>query len=187
MKISSRGLRLYLRGIEASDANEIARHLNDYDIASMIPNTPSPYGMEHAALFVEFAERRLAENADFHMAVVFNDGTFIGMCAIANIDKINMNAELGYWIAKDYWGNGYAKEAIRIILSFAFNELRLNRIYAKVLTRNERSIHLLESLGFSNEGTSKEEVFHTGKFLDVIRFGIIRKDYTDHLGIEIER
>lgn len=187
MRISCPAFRVYLEGVDRKDAEAIAEYCNDYDIASNVPNMPFPYTIEHALSFVEFAERRCEEGADFHMAVRLEGGELVGMCAIANIDNTNMRAEIGYWIGRRHWGKGYGKEAVRLMLHFAFETLRLNRICAKVIIGNERSIRLLGSVGFEREGTAREDVFHMGRFMDDISFGIIRSGYEDKADMTVER
>jgi RimJ/RimL family protein N-acetyltransferase len=97
-----------------------------------------------------------------------------------------MRADIGYWIGRRHWEKGYGKEAVRLMLHFAFETLRLNRICAKVLVGNERSIRLLGALGFKKEGTAREEVFHMGKFMDDDSFGIVRSEYADNARISVE-
>ena len=120
------------------------------------------------------------------MAVRLQSGGFIGMCAIANIDNANMRAELGYWIGRRHWGKGYGKEAVRLMLHFAFATLRLNRVCARVVVGNERSIGLLGALGFKEEGIAREGIFHMGRFMDVIQFSIIRSEYEDDAEMGVE-
>ncbi|HIH50430.1 MAG: GNAT family N-acetyltransferase [Candidatus Micrarchaeaceae archaeon] len=186
MRISCPAFKVYLESVDREDAEAIAEYSNDYEIASNVPNMPFPYTIEHAVSFVEFAELRCTEKVDFHMSVRLKGGEFIGMCAIANIDSTNMRADIGYWIGRRHWEKGYGKEAVRLMLHFAFETLRLNRICAKVLVGNERSIRLLGALGFKKEGTAREEVFHMGKFMDDDSFGIVRSEYADNARISVE-
>jgi len=186
MRISCKGFKVYLDSIDDNDAEAIAGYSNDYEIASNIPNMPFPYTIGHALSFIDFAKLRCAERADYHMAVRLQSGELVGMCAIANIDNTNMRAELGYWIGKRHWGKGYGKEAVRLMLNFAFATLRLNRVCAKVLVGNERSIRLLGPLGFKKEGIAREGVFHMGKFMDDIAFSILRSEYNDSAKVGVE-
>lgn len=66
------------------------------------------------------------------------------------------------------------------MLGFGFRELGLNKIYAKVLTYNERSIKLLESLKFYREGTNREDVLHMGMFLDDLTFSMLKRNYREY-------
>jgi RimJ/RimL family protein N-acetyltransferase len=187
LRISAEGLRVYLETPTMNDATSIVEIANDKEILAMIPAMPDPYGRNEAVQFISFAEQRLLLADDFHMCVRLPGGELAGMCAIANIDRINRKAELGYWLGKRYWGHGYSKEAVRIMLGFGFTELGLNRVYAKSLPENERSVKLLKSVGFGLEGTEKEDVFSGGKFLDNLIFGILKSSYRDDIHISVER
>ncbi|MEP5566662.1 MAG: GNAT family N-acetyltransferase [Halioglobus sp.] len=80
----------------------------------------------------------------------------IGGCILFGYDEENQRAELGYAIGQDYWGKGYAREAIQCLLGYAFEDLGLRRIEAKVDGRNEASSGLLSRLGFSHEGCLRQ-------------------------------
>jgi RimJ/RimL family protein N-acetyltransferase len=123
---------------------------------------------------------------EFHLGIIL-DNELIGLCGLASIDSANKKAELGYWIGKNYWGNGYGKEAVRLMAHFCFSELKLNKIYAKVLTNNERSIKLLGKLGFCNEGKSREDIYHMGSFLDDYTFSLLKIDYKDRENFLVEQ
>ena len=186
MKIRASGLKVFLSSVGVDDEEAILKNANDYVIAANTPGMPYPYNSYDAASFVDFAVRRYLQGLDFHMTVRLLDGEFVGMCAIANIDSQNQKAEVGYWIGKNYQGNDYAKQAISMIVEFGFVKLGLNRVYSEVFTTNEASIKLLNSLGFSNEGKGREEIFHMDKFHDIYRFGILKSEYKNKLGITVE-
>jgi RimJ/RimL family protein N-acetyltransferase len=178
MKISSSGFSVYLGSISKDDAEAIESNGNDYEIASSMPSIPHPYKREDILAFIDFANYKYLNRDEYHLAVRLDNGTLIGMCALANIDTLNRKAELGYWLGRKYWGKGYAKQAIRLIMHLGFEELELNKIYAKVLTNNERSIGLLNSLKFQKEGLNREDVLHMGRFVDDFTFSMLKKDYT---------
>ena len=67
------------------------------------------------------------------------------------------SAELGYWIAEEYWGNGYAVEASEILIEHAFRDLNVKTIFATYKTENNRSKRVLEKLGFKYYNEMKNE------------------------------
>lgn len=178
MQISSDGFGVYLSNIGKNDADTIESNGNDSEISSNMPSIPYPYKREDILTFIDFATYKYLNREEYHLAIRLIDGALIGLCALANIDMLNRKAELGYWLGRRHWGKGYAKEAIRLMLHLGFEELKLNRIYAKVLTNNERSIGLLSSLKFHREGLNREDVLHMGKFVDDYTFSMLKKDYT---------
>ncbi len=85
-----------------------------------------------------------------------SDEALIGTCTLAHIDTQNRRAEIGFILRYEEWGQGYMSEAVRTLLQFAFDELKLHRIEADADPRNEESIRLLERLGFQREGYLRE-------------------------------
>ncbi len=186
MKVSAKGFSIYLNTPTIDDAEAIRENANDREIAINVPNIPNPYGIENALQFIGFAIQKYELKEDFHMCIRLLNGEFIGLCALVNIDKLNRKAELGYWVGAKYRGKGFAKEALRLIIGFGFSYLDLNRIYAKVLVHNERSVNLLNSLNFRKEGTNRDDVFHDGRFMDDVIFGVLKREYKDGIGVIVE-
>lgn len=102
----------------------------------------------------------------------------IGTCTLAAIDLRNQRAELGYALHRDHWGCGYATEALTRLLAWGFTTLRLNRVEADVDPNNERSIRVLERLGFLREGFLRERWIVNGLIQDTAMFGLLRREWT---------
>ena len=100
-----------------------------------------------------------------------------GSCGFNNYSAQHRRAELGYWLLPEHWGKGWATEALRAILAYGFDEMKLHRVEAFVEGGNERSNHLLERLGFQHEGTLKECEWKNGRFIDILIFSLLRKMY----------
>lgn len=186
MIVSAKGYRLYLATLETGDADAIVRNANDPEVLLNVPTMPSPYTMGHALQLIEFARAKLAMGDEFHMGIHLLDGRLIGLCVLANLDRRDGSAELGYWIGREHRGRGYAREALRLIMNLGFNRLGIGRIYAKVLVQNSRSSGLLESLSFKKAETKKEDILHNGVLTDEFVFGILKKDYIDAVEITVE-
>ncbi|KFM99111.1 N-acetyltransferase [Bacillus clarus] len=102
----------------------------------------------------------------------------IGITSLIHIDPHNRNAECMIDIGKkDYWGQGYGKEALTLLLNYAFLELNLHRISLRVFSFNDRAIKLYKSLGFQQEGTCKEAVFRNGAWHNIELFALLQHDY----------
>jgi ribosomal-protein-alanine N-acetyltransferase len=82
-------------------------------------------------------------------------------------------AKLGYMIAADHWGNGYATDAARTVLRFAFGPLALHRVTAAIGPENSASIAVVKSLGFSYEGHLRHHVFTNGAWRDSVLFSLL--------------
>lgn len=89
------------------------------------------------------------------------------------------NAVLGYFVDADQNGKGFATEAARLALGFAFGHAGLHRVQAGVMPRNERSIRVLAKTGFRNEGVALRYLEIGGMWEDHIIFAITREEWTD--------
>ena len=88
-------------------------------------------------------------------------------------------AALGYWIGVPYWGQGYATEAGREVVRYAFDELGLNRVYAFHFTRNPASGRVLQKIGMVYEGVRRAHTLKGSEYLDDEAYGILRDDHPD--------
>ncbi len=87
---------------------------------------------------------------------------------------IHRRAEIGYEIHSDFWNQGYATEAVMKIISYGFENLKLNRIGAVVLLENDASIHLLKKVGFEKEGILRHYIFQNGKSQDAYVLSLVK-------------
>jgi len=115
--------------------------------------------------------------------IVFNiyyksDKKVIGSIGLNLINWFNRNAKIFYIIGeREYWGHGLATEAVLLILNYAFQELNLHMIYACVMIPNIASIRVLEKLGFTLEGTFREESYIDGMYHDTKRYSILKNEW----------
>jgi len=103
-----------------------------------------------------------------------DDDMLIGTMTVLHIDSANARAEIGYALASAHWGRGYAQEALRIALAFAFDAMQLRRIEADVDPRNQASCRLLERIGFAREGLLRERWLVAGQLQDSAIYGLLR-------------
>lgn len=86
-------------------------------------------------------------------------------------------AEVGYHVGRDYWGSGYATEALRAMLAFGFDHMDLNRIEGQHAAGNDASGRVMEKAGFQREGTWRQRVLKDGALLDTVWFSLLREEY----------
>ncbi|CUS06195.1 GCN5-related N-acetyltransferase [Candidatus Promineifilum breve] len=86
------------------------------------------------------------------------------------------DADIGYELAPDAWGHGYATEAARAIVRFGFETLGLHRISADTVADNTASARVLQKLGLTLEGRLRDKLYYKGRYWDVVLFGMIRPD-----------
>ncbi len=167
--------RLLLRPFELSDANEIQRLAGDKDIADTTLNIPHPYedGMAEGWISMHRSKFEAGELVNF--AIVSNASNelmgAVGLMIVPQFER----AELGYWIGKPYWENGYCTEACKAVLQYGFNTLKLNRIYAFHLSRNPASGRVMQKIGMTHEGIAPQHTKKWDKFEDLEQYGMLRK------------
>jgi len=95
-------------------------------------------------------------------------------------DVHRFTAELGYWLAEPFWGNGIMTDAVRALSEYAFKELGIQRIFAEPYTTNAASARVLEKSGFSLEGVIRAAVFKDGRMLDQYLYAKLNKNALNH-------
>jgi RimJ/RimL family protein N-acetyltransferase len=106
-----------------------------------------------------------------------SDGAFIGWCGLTRWNPDYRSASLGYCLSDAAWGHGYATEAARALLRWAFDTLDLNRVQAETDTRNLASARVLEKVGFVREGMLREDCIVNGEVSDSWVFGLLRREW----------
>lgn len=138
--------RLLLRNPRAEDAFAIVPLASDWDVAKNLGTMPHPYTLEHAQTYLEKAKAGRAEGTNFNYSILRKaDGTYMGSCGLHLRESGNF--ELGYWLGKPFWKQGYATEAARRLASFAFRELKIEKLFAGWYHDNPDSGRVLEKLG----------------------------------------
>lgn len=153
-----------LQSISLTDPEEIQELANNHAIAVNLRDVFSyPFTLQDAvALLIA------SENGSMgHVFGIYDDETFVGCCSLTpQYDVYSINAEIGYWIGEPYWGKGYATEAIRELIDFAFGELEILRVYACVFEHNTASMKVLEKAGLEKEAVIKSSILKEGKVMD---------------------
>lgn len=121
-----------------------------------------------------------------HFAVA-DGGTlnYMGQIELQSIDSLTRQGELALVLLPEFWGQGAAGEAVRLMLRHAFLTLNLNRVWLKVLPENERAVRLYEKSGFTREGVLRQDAYLEGRYRDSIVMGMLRDEYLrGHPGAE---
>jgi ribosomal-protein-alanine N-acetyltransferase len=110
-----------------------------------------------------------------------SDEAFIGWCSLTRWNPDYRSASMGYCFDDEAWGHGYATEAARALLQWAFDTLEVNRVHAETDTRNTASARVLEKLGFVREGTLREDCVVNGDVSDSWVYGLLRREWQSSL------
>ncbi|MBI4117776.1 MAG: GNAT family N-acetyltransferase [Parcubacteria group bacterium] len=177
MKFLLKGRDINLRKLKKSDAASLFRHAHDFDIAKYT-SLPHPYTLQNAEDFIKKTYRKIRNKESIELGIEWKaTREIIGMMSFVNIDFENKNAEIGYWVAKKYWGRNIMKEAVNLILNFGFQELKFVRIYAKVMHPNIASSKLLEKSGFQYEGRMRQVIFRHENWMDEFIYSILNTEF----------
>ena len=169
--------RLILRPFRLSDAPVIQELAGERVIADTTMNIPHPYEDGMAEEWIEGHEPGYEDGSSATFAVVLRDDAELVGAISLRIDRGINKAELGYWIGKAFWNHGYATEATVAVLAFGFEELELNRIYARHLARNPSSGRVMEKAGMAFEGTARQDAIKWDQYEDMVSHGILREDW----------
>lgn len=174
-----KGKRIYLENlIDRVEPKTIQHYLDNIDQSKYMYKVSYPYTMEDAKQYFNYLDSVQNGDTTYELGIFDNEeDTFIGVIALENINFECQNSEIGYWIVKDFWKKGYASEACKLIIEYAFKELGLNRLYANLQKENTASLALLTSLGFQVEGLLRKHVMNKGEFVDRYICGLLRDDW----------
>ncbi|MFE6489370.1 GNAT family N-acetyltransferase, partial [Streptomyces sp. NPDC057757] len=169
--------RLRLRPFTDTDADSLfALHSNTHVMRYW--DSPLWTDRARAERFIATCRTMADERTGARLAIDrASDRTFAGWCVLTDWNPDYRSASLGYCLTETMWGNGYATEAAHTLLQWAFDTHDLNRIQAETDTRNLASARVLEKLGFTREGTLRENCIVNGQVSDSWIFGLIRRQW----------
>lgn len=101
---------------------------------------------------------------------------YLGQCSLMMQDNVARHAELAIVLCPNCQGQGLGSEAISLLLTFAFNQMNLHRVYLKVRADNPAAIRCYEKCGFQREGVLRAHAYADGKYQDVVLMGILREE-----------
>jgi len=166
-------MRFELRKWRLSDVPGVARYANNEKIAQNLRDVfPHPYTEVHAKSYLESCIA--GEGSIFCRAIAVN-GEAVGSIGVFPCsDVYKKSAELGYWLAEDYWSRGIMTEAVKQICQEAFAVFDIVRIFAEPFSHNIGSCKVLEKAGFTYEGTMKSGVYKSGQIYDYCMYALLR-------------
>lgn len=168
--------RLVLRALAPADAPVLHRLVNDWEVAKNLSRVPFPYPRELADEWIASTQAQIAAGTAWHLAIEAA-GALIG-CIGLTLDRDGRAAELGYWIGRPHWGQGYAPEAAARLLAWALGALSIDGAHASVLVEHARSQAVLRRLGFREVGVGTSAYVSRGKAMPVRRFAATRAELT---------
>lgn len=138
--------------------------------------------IDQALALIQLFKKRFDEELGIRWAIRLKDiDVFVGTCGFNSWNSKMKSSVIGYDITRDYWGNGYATEALEEIIKFGFSGSlpcgEINRIQADTVPGNIASEAVLIKLGFQEEGLLRQSGYWKGCFHDLKCFGLIKSEY----------
>ena len=165
-----------IRRWELSDARDLATALSNKKIQDNLRDgLPYPYTEQDGKEFIS-AMLATNENDTFAFAITVN-GKVIGSIGAFRQGNIHrQTAELGYYIAEEYWGKGIMTEAVKQLCDYVFSNTDIIRIYAEPFAYNIGSCRVLEKAGFQYEGTLRSNALKNGNVFDMKMYSKLKTD-----------
>lgn len=170
--------RLLLRPFQLSDAQRVSELCNNYNIYRSTLTLPYPYPIDCAISWIQTHEDNFNNNKSYEFAIAdLSTNELYGAIGLTH-NHTHRNGELGYWIAEEHWGQGYATEATKAITVFAFSEKHYHKVYARYFASNPGSGRVMQKSGMMQEGILLQHVYKEHKFEDLILYGMLNPGQT---------
>jgi RimJ/RimL family protein N-acetyltransferase len=176
------GPRVRLRLLRREDVPTMFAILSDPVVTRYWSNPPM-VDVSEAEAWLERRLQHYSEGNAFQMGVERKaDGALLGTCSLFELHAECRRAEVGYLLAKEFWGQGLMTEALGALIERAFGPLNLNRLEADIDPRNLASAKLLKRMGFQEEGILRERWIVAGEVSDTAFYGLLRSDWSYQCG-----
>jgi [ribosomal protein S5]-alanine N-acetyltransferase len=168
--------RLVLRPFVPEDAPAVHAHLQDREMASTTAMIPHPYPEGSAEGWIAtHAARHAAGEAVILAITLRGDGTLVGSVEL-RIDPNHRRGDLGYWVGRAHWNQGYATEAANAVTRWGIRVMGLHRVTAVHMSRNPASGAVLRKIGMKHEGTLRGHVLKWGVLEDLEVYGVLEAE-----------
>jgi RimJ/RimL family protein N-acetyltransferase len=181
--------RVILRGVRREDLARLWEFNNDPEVElAGGGDPPLPQSLER--LEAEFDENARKGGRDHTWFAIEADGKFIGQCVLFGFDEfrgVAHRCELGIAIGdKEYWGRGYGREAISLLVDYAFTHWNMQRVGLQVMATNDRAQRAYRAVGFVEEGRLRRHAWSNGKYVDSVCMSILREEWEARKNTEQE-
>jgi ribosomal-protein-alanine N-acetyltransferase len=169
--------RLIMRKMLVSDAEDMYEYAQDPAVTQFLLWEPH-VNLKFTQSYLRFIQTQYAAAGFFDWALTLaENGKMIGTCGFAAIDTDNNSGEIGYVINPEYWGKGYATEALSRVLSFGFGVLGMHRMYVRIMAGNAASERVARKCGMRHEATFYSSLLVKGEYRTIKHFAILREEF----------
>jgi RimJ/RimL family protein N-acetyltransferase len=170
-----KGEKVTLRAQRPEDLSRIYEFSQDVELAGLDCAVPRAFPFERTQADSQDWLKNDPSKAFFAIEA---DGQYIGDCCLVGLGDPHGSAELGIVIGdRAYWGRGYGREAVRLLLRYGFHYLGLRRIVLTTHARNPRAIRCYLACGFVEDGRPRKALWLEGEYVAVVNMSILREEY----------
>jgi ribosomal-protein-alanine N-acetyltransferase len=171
--------RLKLRELSMDDVDDIYGYASIPEVSTFLLWYPHK-SKQDSIDFINFAKNMFEKDISIIWGIELKEEKkLIGIFDLRTAQIINGCVEIGYVISSTYWNKGYISEAIKVIIKFCFEELKLNRVEAHCDEENLGSARVMEKAGMKYEGTLREKLFVKDKYRSMKLYSILKKEYVE--------
>jgi RimJ/RimL family protein N-acetyltransferase len=172
------GQRIVLREYVMEDLPYMREWVNDPEITHYLADSFTfPHSVYETENFLRMMVEGRSENKGFVIADK-QSYAYLGQIDLHQVDYKNRCASMGIVIGrKEHLNQGYGKEAVALLMQFAFQSLNMNRLELDVYDFNERAYRCYVRCGFREEGRLRQKIYRDGQFRDVIKMAILKEEY----------
>ncbi|MCB9453867.1 MAG: GNAT family N-acetyltransferase [Anaerolineaceae bacterium] len=168
--------RVILRPFTLEDAPAVQAILNDREITDYMLTIPYPCTLEWVEAWIQQVSGDAPTGRYTFGVIRRDDETIIGRINI-RVNADHQRGEIGYWLGRAFWGQGYATEMARRVIQFGFDDLGLNRVVGQCFAQNERSARVLEKAGMRYEATFRDDYLKNGVYETTHFYGALRGEW----------
>ena len=169
--------RLLLCKIVPEHAADMYEYSSDPEVTKYL--TWSPHSsLKETERYINLLQKKYADGSFNDWGVIYKQtGKFIGTCGYTSFDIYKNAGEVGYVLAKDFWGQGLAAEAVRAVIDFGFKKFGLDSFFAKHMEGNDASGRVMQKCGMKFEGMFRHSMFIKGEFKNIVVYNVTKEEF----------
>lgn len=172
-----------LRLLQAADAEDLFKVVdeNRSHLREWLPWLDRNISPQDSAAFIESIHRQADADLGFACGVYWAN-SLVGMCGFHEINKREKSVVVGYWLAQDYQGKGIISQCTSFFISYAFDQLSLNKVLIPVAEKNEKSRAVCERIGLISDGKIERAEWLYDRWVDHVRYYMDSQTWQDRSG-----
>lgn len=167
---------MFFRKLEYKDAEYILEWMKDDECNRFFRFDSKKVDMDSINDFITNSWNHINAFTDYNLAIADENDIYMGTISLKNVNNTDRNAEIAISLRKKFQGKGIGEITLKHIISYAFRELHLNKVYLNVLSDNVRAIKLYEKIGMRCEGEFYNHILVNGEYRTIKWYGLCRCD-----------